>query len=208
MNSFAAPDVYNLVLTQAANWITIAAGLIAITGLVAAFLSRPKISIQTFATGPSLTVSIENHGGRPARNVSVGRVLLNPNDTSNAGDGEYPIATELHRRQHATVTLFEDGQVFYADSPREREERIPVPVGGTGLIPVTWQSGIIPWRQTGRLVVWSTGRQPVIESWPGVARDYDRFFWSQGSGGSSSDTSAMIVLVGKAKAMPTVSLTP
>lgn len=202
------PDVYNLVLTQVANWITIVAGMIAIVGLLAAFLARPRVTVQTFGTGPSLIVSIENRGGRPARNISVGRALLNADDTSNAGDGEYPLATELHRRQLATVTLFEDGQVFYADDPRDREERIPVPAGGTALIPITWQSGIIPWKQTGQLVVWSTGREPVVKPWNGVARDYDRFFWSQGRGDVAPGSGAMIELVHKAKTMPRVSLAP
>lgn len=163
-------------VVQVANWMTILAGLIAIVGVTSAFLSRPRLEIRV-AHFTNVTISLSNaRGGRPVKDITVSQSIMDLRGRPLRGDGHMSLVTSLHRGEFAQIELHDPDDCIHMDPPREKEIRFDLRPGEVALIPITWQSVIVPWMRTGRLVMWRHGREPKILEWRSTRRAYEQIY--------------------------------
>lgn len=141
-----------------ANSITVLAGLIAVAGVVWAFLGRARLEIgpQTYggSVAPTLTVIVTSVGSNPVRALQLGFGLLDDNGYSMMGDGQMAAAAGLNRGESVTITAYEPTEMSFGAEPREGEFRFEIGAGDGGFLTVQWQSPLFPWRRSSRTLAW------------------------------------------------------
>lgn len=163
-------------VVQIANWTTIAAGVIAIGGVVSAYLSRPRLELR-LSHSANVSVNLSNgRGGRPVKDITVSQSILDPQGRPLRGDGHMPLISALHRGDFARIELHDPDECIHMDPPQEKEIRFDVRPGEIALIPITWQSAILPWTRSGRLVIWRHGSEPRMFKWSRTHRAYEQIY--------------------------------
>lgn len=167
-------NAFDVAMTHLANWITIIAGMIAIAGIASAYLSRPRLEIRVVHFG-NVTVTLSNaRGGRPVKDVTVSQSIMDEQGHLLRGDGHLALVTSLHRGEFAQIELHDPDDCVHMDPPREKEIRFDLRAGEIALVPITWQSSILPWTRSGRLVVWRHGSDPKTFRWSRARRAYEQ----------------------------------
>lgn len=160
-----------------ANWLTIIAGLIAILGLMSAFLSRPRPEVNVRRDRHNVMISLGNsRGGRPVKDVAVSQSIFDTEAHPLRGDGHIPLASALHRGEVVWVELHDPAQCHHSDAPRTGQMRLDLRPGEIAVVPVTWQSGILPWLRSGRVIIARSDRKPKIRRWIRARGAYSRVY--------------------------------
>ncbi|MEJ1922736.1 hypothetical protein [Microbacterium sp. KHB019] len=155
---------------------TIVAGVIAIIGVASAYLSRPRLEIR-LTHSAEVTIHLSNaRGGRPVKDITVSQSIMDQQGRPLRGDGHLPLVSALHRGEFAATELQDPDECIHMDPPREKEIRFDVRPGEIALIPITWQSAILPWTRSGRLVIWRHGSEPKMFKWSRTYRAYEQIY--------------------------------
>lgn len=174
MVSGLAPSMcaLDVVVVHVANWMTILAGVIAIVGVASAYLSRPRLELRVMhVVDATMNIHLSNaRGGRPVKDITVSQSIMDQQGRLLRGDGHMSLVTSLHRGEFAQIELHDPDDCIHMDPPREKEIRFDLRSGEIALIPITWQSTIVPWLRTGRLVIWSRDRDPKVLKWSSRTR--------------------------------------
>lgn len=169
-------STFDAVVVQVANWMTIVAGVIAIIGVTSAYLSRPRLQIRlTHSTNVIIPLS-NPRGGRPVKDITVSQSIMDRQGRPLRGDGHMLLVSALHRGEFAVIELHDPEDCIHMDPPREKEIRFEVRPGEIALIPITWQSAILPWTRSGRLVIWRHGSEPKTFKWSRTHRAYEQIY--------------------------------
>lgn len=155
-------EAFNLWFGMVANSITILAGLIAIAGVVWAFLGRARIDVTPQfidpSIAPSITLMISSVGSNPVRALEVIVGVLDDRGFSMKG-GDIGYRATLNRGESLSLHVFEKGEVSFAEQPREREHRFEIGAGEGFYLSVQWQSPLFPWRRSSRTYAWPPARR-------------------------------------------------
>jgi len=145
-----------------ANSITVLAGLIAVAGVVWAFLGRARLAVtpQFFipSVAPSITMAVTSVGSNPIRGLELSVGQLDDNGFSMVGDG---LATRptLNRGETVTVMGYEPEETTFGSEPRDGEFRWGIQPGDGWYLTVQWQSPLFPWRRSSRTYAWPPVRR-------------------------------------------------
>ena len=130
-----------IIFGRVADCLTVAAALIALFGVLSAWLSRPRLMVSFQYDGGSSATFYVFHktGAQPARNLFLGWGALDQNGTAVFGDGSSPWESVLLSGDSRSATFYDPLQHFFGSPPHDREIRREV--GGMyGLVvDVTWQ---------------------------------------------------------------------
>ncbi|GAA4063675.1 hypothetical protein GCM10022282_26450 [Agromyces indicus] len=165
---------------QAADLLTIVAALLAISGAMSSWLTRPRVSVTATARGAdSAQVYVTHVGGsRPARNLYYGIGILDDVGAARSGDLSSPWHLELVPGASYYFEIFDPENVVFAGPKGERETRIPLKRPSGLVLDVSWQRPLLPWLRTRRVIVWSvsdrgSGRHPRVLRGRKAARVFD-----------------------------------
>jgi Thioredoxin len=145
-----------------ANSITVFAGLIAIAGVVWAFLGRARLAVTTQfflpSVAPSLTIGVASVGSNPVRGLELNFGLLDDNGFSMMGDG-LVARPALSRGETVTVIGYEPDETSFGSAPRDGEFRFEIGPGEGWYLNLQWQSPLFPWRRSSRTFAWPPARR-------------------------------------------------
>lgn len=131
-----------------ADWATLLAFAIAVSGFVAAVLSRPRVKHHVASGCDFASISFSQEGESPARNTGHTWGVYESSGSGGHGDGG-PLMHTFLRGLSFTVNFDREGQVSYGDDPNpERELRITIPVAADLFYyEFSYQHPLLPWRR-------------------------------------------------------------
>ena len=157
---------FNLWFGMVANSITILAGLIAITGVVWAFLGRARLDVTPQfihpSVAPSISLMISSVGSNPVRALELIVGVLDDRGFSKKG-GDIGHRVALNRGETLSLIVFERGEVSFGEQPRAGEYRFEIGTGEGFYLNVQWQSPLFPWRRSSRTYAWPPARRFASE---------------------------------------------
>ena len=148
-----------------ANLITVIAGVLAIAGVVWAYLGRAQLEVTSHVgTGPmpTMTLTVTSTGANPVRNIRLVAGTLDENDFSMRGDGAGS-RSSLDRGRGMSVIGYEPAQTHFGSAARKGEHRLKLEHGDGFYVTVQWQSALFPWRRASRTYSWSPQRRVASE---------------------------------------------
>ncbi|TXK17428.1 hypothetical protein [Homoserinibacter sp. GY 40078] len=144
-----------LAFSRAADILTVLAAAIAILGVLAAWLSRPRLTIHPFVDQSGLTVSIINsRGSRPAYNLDWVWEGLNDLGEARHGTGE-PWQNSLHPGEGRTLYLYAVNTNLDHEADA-RDVTLPQLVPDEGaLVVFRWRHPVLTWVRAWVMLRWT-----------------------------------------------------
>lgn len=163
-----------------ANILTIVAAIIALLGVAATWLTRPRLQLTAHAHSAA-SASINLHHGKgsaPARNLYLGwGAGIGDDGIAMMGDGGGLWTTMLVPGTGRTLTIFDPKEMFFSSPASESETRFEAPAPAGFIAELSWQRTMVPWLRTNRVVLWSkaariAGEPPIVLKGRAGARAY------------------------------------
>lgn len=157
------------IVAATADWVTIAAGAITVASLTAAYLARPRVTINTDGSMDYASIYVRHSGGmRPARHFSLGFTIIDAAGAGIEGSGADPWEPDLVPRGDRYIEFREGGE--WSRRPFGQHVSFVLPGPDFGFIcDIHWQASVLIWRRRSRVIVWKAEDRRV-ERAPRVLR--------------------------------------
>jgi len=157
------------VVGNVADVATLFATVLALFGLVTAWLSRPRVTVTADAMSPDwMRIQVaHSKGSNSARNLNLNWGGLNDRGVAMFGDGSSLWGPVLVAGDSGSIEFFDSAGMSYGSEPGPREIRIEVKKPNGLIVSVSWQRPVFSWLRTQRVVLWTTkqraaGKKPTI----------------------------------------------
>ena len=139
-----------------ADYATIVASVIAVAGVVAIWLSRPRVAVDVQVDNQnSASISVRHRKGTaPIRSLHYALIGLNEAGESRYGDGMGLWAPEIVEGSWALLSLYDPAEVQWSGELRDFELRRDVTGEYGVLVGLSWQRPLLPWLRAYRTVIW------------------------------------------------------
>lgn len=161
-------ECFWVVFGRIADAVTILAAALAFFGLLSTWLSRPRVEVTAYSTGPTDAYVNLTHvkGSSPLRNLYYGMGILNADGVAMAG-GDGPLTPTLLAGEGWYFRLYDPEVLTIQGDPQPKETRITTKRPWGVILDLSWQRPLLPWLRTRRVVVWSqedreAGMAPVV----------------------------------------------
>lgn len=174
------------IVASVADWVTLAAFLITLVGVISALTTRGSLVTRVFTMTPwhSFTWTLSNTGASPVRYVAYHRVWITRAGQPNAGDDVTELIHELYPYGVFRLDIFDANNVKKLGEARSNELWLSTETADGAVIALTWQNELIPWLRKRQVALFLFG-QPAIVLPHRRAKAVARDMISIGTGGST-----------------------
>lgn len=157
-----------IALGRLADVVTIAAATLAFFGVLATWLSRPRLTFTVDGTGDSARISFRHaRGSSPARNLDVEFAILRPDGVASSGDGGrqwtgWP--PNFYPGEFRFITVYDPRSSHMGSEPLPQEKRIVLGRPTGFICVISWQRPMLPWLRTRRVVMWTEEQRSARKS--------------------------------------------
>lgn len=144
-----------------ADILTIVAALIAIFGIGATWLGRPRVRVHLSNSGAgSASLSVHHEKGvRPAEHFFLSFGALNPQGRAVFGHGAEPWFESLVPGDTRSITIYDPAVVSFSGGPGIGETRTELDRDYGFIVEFSWPRPLLVWRRQSRVVLWSRERR-------------------------------------------------
>jgi hypothetical protein len=157
------------IVGNVADLATLFATILAILGLLTAWLSRPRLTVAANAMSPDALMIRVAHskGSNSARNLNLSWGGLNADGRAMFGDGSSLWGPVFVAGDSGSITFYDPAGMSWGSPPEPHEIRIEVKKPHGLVVSVSWQRPVLSWLRTQRVVLWTVteraaGTQPRV----------------------------------------------